>query len=35
MTLNGAIAHAEEIADRCAVTDVNSLCEAEHRQLAE
>lgn len=35
MTLDEAIIHAEEIADRCAVTDGDSLCEAEHRQLAE
>lgn len=35
MTLEEAIIHAEEIADRCAVTDGNIKCEIEHRQLAE
>lgn len=34
MTLEEAIIHAEEIADRCAVTDGNIKCEMEHRQLA-
>lgn len=35
MTLDEAILHAEEVADRCAVTDGNIQCENEHRQLAE
>lgn len=35
MTLDEAIIHCEEIADRCAVTDGNAMCEADHRQLAE
>ena len=35
MTLEEAIIHAEEIADRCAATDGNIKCEMEHRQLAE
>lgn len=35
MTLDEAILHAEEVADRCAVTDGNIKCEMEHRQLAE
>ena len=34
MTLDEAILHAEEVADRCAVTDGNIKCEMEHRQLA-
>ena len=34
MTLESAIIHAEEVADRCAVTDGNRQCEDEHRQLA-
>ena len=34
MTLEEAIAHCEAIADRCAVTDGDRRCEAEHRQLA-
>ena len=34
MTLESAIVHAEEVADRCAVTDGNRQCEDEHRQLA-
>ena len=34
MTLESAIVHAEEMADRCAVTDGNRQCEDEHRQLA-
>ena len=34
MTLEQAIIHAEEVADRCAVTDGNRQCEAEHKQLA-
>lgn len=35
LTLDEAIAHCEEVADRCAVTDGNIKCEVEHRQLAE
>ena len=35
MTLDEAILHAEEVADRCAVTDGNIQCENDHRQLAE
>ena len=35
MELGDAIIHAEEVADRCAVTDGNIKCEMEHRQLAE
>lgn len=34
MTLEGAIIHCEEVADRCAVTDGDRRCEREHRQLA-
>ena len=34
MTLESAIIHAEEVADRCAVTDGYRQCEDEHRQLA-
>ena len=34
MSLEQAIIHAEEVADRCAVTDGNRQCEDEHRQLA-
>ena len=34
MTIEQAIIHAEEVADRCAVTDGNRQCEDEHRQLA-
>jgi len=34
MTMEEAIIHAEEVADRCAVTDGNIKCEIEHRQLA-
>lgn len=34
MTIEQAIIHAEEVADRCAVTDGNRQCEEEHRQLA-
>ena len=34
MTLEEAIIHTEEVADRCAVTDGNRKCEDEHRQLA-
>lgn len=35
MTLEEAILHCEEVADRCATTDGNCKCEMEHRQLAE
>ena len=35
MTLEEAILHCDEVADRCAVTDGNRKCEIEHRQLAE
>ena len=35
MTLDEAILHAEEVADRCALTDGNIQCENDHRQLAE
>ena len=35
MTLDEAIQHAEEVADKCALTDGNILCENDHRQLAE
>ena len=35
MTLEEAIRHCEEVAERCAVTDGNLKCEMEHRQLAE
>lgn len=35
MTLDEAIIHAEEVADRCEVTDGDCKCAAEHRQLAE
>lgn len=35
MTLEEAIIHAEEVAERCAVTDGDLKCESEHRQLAE
>ena len=34
ISLDEAILHAEEVADRCAVTDGNRQCEDEHRQLA-
>ena len=34
MTLDEAILHCEEVADRCAVTDGSQKCETEHRQLA-
>ena len=34
MTLEEAIIHTEEVADRCAVTDGNRQCEDEHQQLA-
>ena len=34
MTLDKAIRHCEEVADRCAVTDGDLKCEMEHRQLA-
>ena len=35
MTIEEAIIHCEEVADRCAVTDGNRECEDNHRQLAE
>lgn len=35
MTLDEAIIHTEEVAERCAVTDGDIKCESEHRQLAE
>ena len=35
MTLEEAINHAEEVAERCAVSDGDLKCEMEHRQLAE
>lgn len=35
MTLEEAIIHAEEVSERCAVTDGDLKCESEHRQLAE
>lgn len=35
MTLEEAILHCEEVADRCDVTDGNRKCATEHRQLAE
>lgn len=35
MTLDEAILHAEEVADKCALTDGNIQCENDHRQLAE
>lgn len=35
MTLDEAIIHCEEAADRCDVTDGNIKCANEHRQLAE
>lgn len=35
MTIDEAILHAEEVADKCALTDGNIRCENEHRQLAE
>lgn len=34
MTLEEAIIHAEEVADRCEVTDGDRACEEQHRQLA-
>lgn len=34
MTLDEAIIHCEEVADRCAMTDGDLKCEREHRQLA-
>lgn len=34
MTLDEAIIHCEEVADRCDVTDGNIKCANEHRQLA-
>ena len=35
MTLDKAIIHCEEVAEKCAVTDGDLKCEMEHRQLAE
>lgn len=35
MTIDEAIIHCEEVADRCAITDGDRRCEQEHRQLAE
>ena len=35
MTLEEAIVHAEEIVDRCEVTDGDRACAEAHRQLAE
>lgn len=35
MTLEEAIIHAEEVADRCEVTDGDRPCAEQHRQLAE
>ena len=35
MTLDEAILHAEEVADRCIITGENSCCGQEHHQLAE
>ena len=35
MTLEEAIIHAEEVLDRCEVTDGDRACAEEHRQLAE
>ena len=35
MTIDEAIMHAEEVAERCAVTDGDLKCEMDHRQLAE
>ena len=35
MTLEEAIIHAEEVVDRCEVTDGDRACAEEHRQLAE
>jgi hypothetical protein len=35
MILDEAIIHAEEVADRCEITDGDCKCAAEHRQLAE
>lgn len=34
MTIDGAITHCEEVADRCSATDGDRKCGAEHRQLA-
>lgn len=34
MTLDEAIVHCEEVADRCDVTDGNIKCAKDHRQLA-
>ena len=35
MTLEEAIIHAEDVADRCSVTDGDRRCEQEHRQLVD
>jgi len=35
MTLKEAIIHAEEVVDRCEVTDGDRACAEAHRQLAE
>ena len=35
MTLDEAIIHAEEVADRCDITDGDRACAEAHRQLAE
>lgn len=35
MTLDEAIIHCEEVADKCAVADRYIECAKEHRQLAE
>ena len=35
ITLEEAIIHAEEIVDRCEVTDGDRACAEAHRQLAE
>ena len=35
MTLEEAIIHAEEVVDRCEVTDGDRACAEEHRQLAD
>ena len=35
MTLEEAIIHAEEVVDRCEVTDGDRACAEAHRQLAE
>jgi len=35
LDLESAIIHAEEVVDRCEVTDGDRACAEEHRQLAE